>query len=204
MGDIEKILRAHFAKTEENRRKCTGLANKATRYLTINEEVAIVQIARLMGSCSAGIGREELLEIVNTYIHHHVDSRMMEPATMRLVEMILKKHTMLTKLVSASSMDPHQAKQATKETRDSVFFKLDNYIKTLHAMGLCEWKAYKDVADEDKLNMDEVGADMTKQHNKVIANKVADWARVFQVTPEGDGKMSMHVTLCIMTCGNGL
>jgi hypothetical protein len=54
------------------------------------------------------------------------------------------------------------------------------------------------------LNMDEVGADTTKHRKNVIADKVADWARIFQVTPEGDGKMNMHVTLCITTCGNGL
>jgi hypothetical protein len=38
----------------------------------------------------------------------------------------------------------------------------------------------------------------------VIADRVDARARVFQVTPEGDGKMNIHVTLCITTCGNGL
>jgi hypothetical protein len=78
-----------------------------------------------MGSCGAGIGRDELLDIINTYIHHHEDSRMFEPASMGLVNQILKRHSDLTKLVSASSMEPQRAKQATKETRDVVCFKLD-------------------------------------------------------------------------------
>jgi hypothetical protein len=201
---VEKVLKSQLAKTRQNERKRTGAASKASRYLTNNEELAIVQIARLMGSCGAGIGRDELLDIINTYIHHHADSRMIEPASMGLVDQILKRHSDLTKLVSASSMDPQRAKQATKETRDAVFFKLDGYIKTLNAMGHCEWESFKDVPDGDKLNMDEVGADTTKHRKKVIADKVADWARVFQVTPEGDGKMNMHVTLCITTCGNGM
>jgi hypothetical protein len=47
---------------------------------------------------------------------------------------------------------------------DAVFFKLDCYIKTLHAMGLCEWKSFKDILKEDMLNMDEVSTDTTKHH----------------------------------------
>ena len=71
-------------------------------------------------------------------------------------------------------------------------------------MGLCNWKSFKDVSEEVMLNMDEVGADTTKHRKNMIADKVADWARIFQVTPKGDGKMNMHVTLCITTCGNGV
>jgi hypothetical protein len=85
-----------------------------------------------------------------------------------------------------------------------VFFKLDYYIQTLHSMGLCEWESFKDDANKDKLNTDEVGADTAKHRKRVIANKVADWAWVFQVTPEGNGKMNNYVMLCIMTCGNGV
>jgi hypothetical protein len=203
VGEVEKVLTDYLKKKRMNERTRTGAAHVALRYLTDNEELAIVQIARLMGSCGAGVGRDEVLDMVNTYIHHHADARMIQPATMNLVEQLLKRHSELAKLVSASSLDPQRAKQATRETRDAVFFKLDCYVKTLHAMGLCEWESYKDVPDEDKLNMDEVGADTTKHRKKVIADKVADWARVFQVTPEGDGKMNIHVTLCITTCGNG-
>jgi hypothetical protein len=73
------------------------------------------------GSCGAGVGRNEILEMVNFYIHHHADARMIQPATMNLVEQLLKRHSKLAKLVSASSMDPQRVKQATKETRDTVF-----------------------------------------------------------------------------------
>jgi hypothetical protein len=149
------------------------------------------------------VGRDELLDMANSYIHHHADARMTQPATMNLVDHLLKRHRELAKLVSASLLDPQRAKQATKETRDAVFFKLNCYVKTLYAMGLCKWESYKDVPDQDKFNMDKVGADTTKHRKKVIADKVADWARIFQVTPEGDGKMNIHVTLCITTCGNG-
>ena len=57
------------------------------------QELVIVQIARLMGSCHrAGIGNDELLDIVNMYIHHHSNSWMFELAVtiMGLVEQMLK------------------------------------------------------------------------------------------------------------------
>jgi hypothetical protein len=204
VGDVEKVLKAHLAKTRVNARNRTGPANVAKRYLTNNEELAFVQIARLMGSCGAGVGKEELLGIVNSYIHHHEDARLFEPATMRLVEQLMSRHNELTKLVSAHSMDPQRAKQATIETRDAVFFKLDSYVKNLNAMGHCDWESFKDVPAESMLNMDEVGADTTKHRRNVIADKKSYFARVFQETPPGDGKMNMYVTMCITTCGNGL
>ena len=50
--------------------------------------------------------------------------------------------------------------------------------------------------------MDEVGTDTTKHRSKLIADATL-LRRVFQLTPEGDSKMSMHITACITTCGNG-
>jgi hypothetical protein len=65
----------------------------------------------------------------------------------------------------------------------------------LHAMGRCKWKSFKDVLEVDMLKMDEVGADTAKHRKNVIADKIADWARIFQVTLlEGDGKINIHVT----------
>jgi hypothetical protein len=116
VGNVEKALKGYLAKTRENEKTRTASAHEANRYLTNNEELAIVQIARLMGSCGAGVSKDELLEIVNSYIHHHDDARLIEPATMSLVEQLMARHEELVKLVSASSMDPQRAKQATKET----------------------------------------------------------------------------------------
>jgi hypothetical protein len=98
VGDVEKELKAYLTKTNDNGKARTGPASASKRYLTSNEELAIVQIARLMGSCGAGVGRDELLEIVNSYIHHHEDARLIEPATMRLVEELMKRHTELINL----------------------------------------------------------------------------------------------------------
>ena len=37
VGDIEKVLKAHLEKTQDNEKTRTGPANAATRYLTNNE-----------------------------------------------------------------------------------------------------------------------------------------------------------------------
>jgi hypothetical protein len=51
--------------------------------------------------------------------------------------------------------------------------------------------------------MDEVSNDTTKHRSKIVADKMNIMARMFQRTPEGGGKMNMHVTACITTCANG-
>jgi hypothetical protein len=42
--------------------------------------------------------------------------------------------------VSSRSLDPAYARRVTKETREDVFFLMDAYIKSLHAMGKISWK----------------------------------------------------------------
>ena len=51
-------------------------------------------------------------------------------------------------------------------------------------------------------NMDEVGADTTKRRGKILVFG-KDYSRVFQLTPEGDGKMNIHVTACVTTRADG-
>ena len=99
-------------------------------------------------------------------------------------------------------MDPQRAKQATQSTRDAFFVKLDNYVKMLNEMGKVPWSNFCDVPAENLFNMAEVGTDTTKHRSKLIADATL-LRQVFQLTPEGDGKMSMHITACITTCGNG-
>jgi hypothetical protein len=113
------------------------------------------------------------------------------------------RHKELIKIVQASLMDPKRAEQATEDTRDAMFFELDAYIKSLHEMGRVSWKSYKEIPKDNLFNMDEIGDDTTKHRSKIVADKGATMARMFQMTPEGDCKMNMHVTACITTCANG-
>jgi hypothetical protein len=88
----------------------------------------------------------------------------------------------LFKIVQANCMDPKWAKQATEGTRDAMFFKLDFYVKPLYEMRHVSWKIYKDILkEEDLFNMNKGGNHNTKHCSKIIADKVAIMAWIFQL-----------------------
>ena len=49
--------------------------------------------------------------------------------------------------------------------------------------------------------MDECAIDTTK-HKKILCSK-EDTARLFQITPEGDGKMNVHISIALTTRADG-
>jgi len=54
--------------------------------------------------------------------------------------------------------------------------------------------------------MDEIGSDTTKHCKEVIVAKTDDKAkemRTFLKTPEGDGRMPFHITVCLTTRADG-
>jgi hypothetical protein len=201
--EADVALRVKLAKKKKNEKARVSAAGVANRYLTDNEELAIVQMCRVLSMCGRGVTKDELLNITNEYIHHHEDARLIQDATRKITRGLMGRHKELVKIVQASSMDPKRAEQAIEDTRDAMFFKLDSYIKSLYEMGHVSWKSYKEIPKENLFNMDVVGNDTTKHRSKIIADKVAIMARMFQMTPEGDGKMNMHMTACITTCVNG-
>ena len=85
-----------------------------------------------------------------------------------------------------------------------MFAKLDSYIRLLNAIGLVSWKNYQEIPSDCLYNMDEVGNDTTKHRKKVIVGKSQDAnMRTFVKTPEGDGHMPWHITVCITTRADG-
>ena len=70
-------------------------------------------------------------------------------------------------------------------------------------MGHVGWKSYQEIPKDNIFNMDEVGNDTTKHRSKIVADKMNILARMFQRTPEGDGKMNMHITACLTTRADG-
>ena len=198
----KKEVIQHCSSVAFNRKSSLTKAGAAKRYLTDNEELQVVQIARCLSAIGHGISRLELLSLVNDLIRQKTCVGDPILATDKYVRALLKRHDALVRICSSSSMDPQRAKQATESTRDSFFVKLDNHVKMLNEMGKVPWSNFCDMPAENLFNMDEVGTDTTKHRSKLIAD--ATLLRcVFQLTPEGDGKMSMHITACITTCGNG-
>ncbi len=166
----------------------------------------IVQMCPILSMCGCGVSADELLNMSNEYIHHHQDARLIQAATRKTTRGLMGRHKELIKIVQANSMDPKRAEQATEDTRDGMFFKLDAYSKSLHEMGHVSWKSYKEIPKDNIFNMDEVGNDTTKHRSKIVADKMNILARMFQRTPEGDGKMNMHITYplpCLTTRANG-
>jgi hypothetical protein len=99
------------------------------------------------------------------------------------------------KVLLAGLIDPQRAKRASKEAQDVMFTKLDCYVKLLHAEGKVTWKSACHVPQEAIYNMDKVGTDTTKHRATVIVDAEA-MVRLFQITPEGDGKVNMHHDSC--------
>ena len=128
-------MRLKISRKTENEKKRVEKATEAKRYLTNNEGLAIVQMCRILSMCGRGVLADELLNMTNEYIHHHQDARLIQAATRKTTRGLMGRHKELVKIVQASSMDPKRAEQATEDTRDGMFFKLDAYIKSLHEMG---------------------------------------------------------------------
>ena len=49
--------------------------------------------------------------------------------------------------------------------------------------------------------MDECAIDTTKRKKKLCSKE--DTARLFQITPEGDGKMNVHISIALTTRADG-
>ena len=82
------------------------------------------------------------------------------------------------------------------------FAKLDVYIGLLYTGGKVPWRHFKDFLNECLYNMDELAMD-TMQHTQKVIGDEQNMSRTFIITPEGDGKMNHHVTMCLKSCADG-
>jgi hypothetical protein len=195
-------LVSYFLALEKNSERRTETASEANCYLTTQQELAIVQIAKLLGMMGEGITRLDIHRMILEVLNLNEDERTSYKCSEKVVDRLLKNNRELVKLVSAGSLDPARAKKANEQTRDAMFKKLDAYIRNLYAMKRIPWKRAKKLPRQVIYNMDEVGTDTTKRRAKVIAS-AEEMMRHFQITPEGDGKMNMHITACITTRADG-
>ena len=193
----------HLENKKKNVKTRTTEASRSCRYLTDHEELSIVHMCSLLAAIGKGVSRDELLVMVNEYISLDMDGRDRVDASEKVIRNLFLRYPDQLKVVSASSLDPKRAAQATEDTRDAVFCKLNGYIKMLFAMDKVPWETYAEVPKESIFNMDEVSNDTTKHRKRIIAGKSGLWSRVFQNTPEGDGKMSQHITVCLTTRADG-
>jgi hypothetical protein len=149
---LDKI-REYMGSSNSNKHSRTSKASTSNRFLTDNEELAIVQLVRLLGNMGGGITTAEFMDLIDEYTQMDMDDRERQPCSEAVVRLILKKYEDLVKIVDAGSLDPARARKATEETRDVMFFKLNCFIRSLHEMRLVPWKSFSDVPATDKFNM---------------------------------------------------
>jgi len=78
-----------------------------------------------------GITHDELQDIVSNITNWHADECEVVEVSDKIVHGLFSHHGELLKIVQASSLEPKRAKQASKETQDAMFTKLDSYIHLL-------------------------------------------------------------------------
>jgi hypothetical protein len=101
------------------------------------------------------------------------------------------------------SLEVAWAEQATETVRDAAFAKAECGVWLLHAMGRFPWMHMKDVPKRNKYNMDEISTNTVARRRKVLCKKNKYDKRFFQITPEGDGRASWHVTCTLVTRADG-
>eukprot|EP00957_Ditylum_brightwellii_P208959 15359681-Ditylum_brightwellii.AAC.1 len=108
------------------------------------------------------------------------DARMFVPCTMEIVRDLMKQNKKTASVVSDNSLDKQCADGATRETRDHHFSKVNNYTHLLNKKGSSPYGPdIKNWPVDVLYNIDEIGLDITKYRNKVIAGKSCD--RIFAV-----------------------
>jgi len=204
--DVAKALVTNFfEKTSMQCSERTAAAHAACRYLTEHEEHSLVQFCTVLGNMGYGLTRDDLHSFADSIVNENVDKREHVSISKHVTEGILTQHKDLIKIVAAASLDTKRAKQATADTRDAVFCKLNSYVKMLFAMKKIPWQMYDEIPANSIYNMDELGNDTTKHRNKVLCKKT-DSATMevsktctFMCTSEGDGQMPWHITICLTT-----
>ena len=203
LSQIEVVFDDYIKQKNINIRKQLKELHDGNFNLTDDEEGVLVNMAMLMATSGRGMTREELLELMNIIMQERIDKRIYVPATMKSVRSLIKRNKQLReRLRSAGSIDPARAAQATEETRDSMFTKLNNYIILMHELGICKEKNYCDIDSKQIYNMDECSVDTTRQKKKVLCS-CEDSQRLFQNTPEGDGKMKIHISIALTSRADG-
>jgi hypothetical protein len=171
------------------------------RKMTDDEENVLLELCLKFAAMGYSINRNTLLEMINIIIgpdseDSNEDVLMFVPATMETVRGVLRRKEVIAKLVHANSMDRQRADNASIETRNHHFTKLDNYASLIQKISNKSYGSkISDWPSDSLYNMDEVAIDITSHRNKVIAGKDCD--RIFAVSREGDGKMTRHTTLAI-------
>ena len=199
---IRRKLVAHFAVTKRRDAAIFKELHLANKVLTEDEIQVVVSTCQELSVMGLGIDEDTCLRVVNGILSMRIDEKNFKPVTRGVVSRLIKANKDLLGLVKGNSIDPKRVRQATKDVRNALFVKLDNYVKMLHSQGKVPWESAHDVPPEDWNNMDEIATNAHDHRRKIIAAKNR-LGRLFQEVNAGDNKMPFHITLCIVTKASG-
>ncbi len=100
----------YVSSLNKSKSKRTNNANTSHRYLTDNEELAIVQLCRVLASMGNGVSKQEVLKMIDEYIHIKEDERKREECSKKVLRGLFERYTDLVKIVDACSLDPQRAR----------------------------------------------------------------------------------------------
>ena len=177
--------------------------HEENQYLTEDEEKTVVELCSLLSAMGLGMDVDTYLHVINGILKARVDEKDFVEATPKVVSRLLCKYDNLLSICGGNSINPARVRQADTEVRNAEFVKLANYLELLYKLGKVLWRTWREVPRENKSNMDEVATNAQDHRKKLIACLLSNTMRLFQLTPEGDSKMPMHITLCITTIASG-
>ena len=199
---IYKKLASHLkvrGKMEAEKMKRLHHSNKV---LTDDEISLVVSSCIELSTMGLGIDEDTCLDIVNCILRQRVDDIYFTEVTKGVVQRIIKSNKKLLTLVKGNSIDPKRVRQADEDVRDALFVRVDSYVKMLHSQGKVPWKSAAEVPADRWNNMDEIATNAHDHRKKVIAAK-QHLGRLYQEVNSGDNKMPFHITVCIISRGNG-
>eukprot|EP00957_Ditylum_brightwellii_P097751 7444070-Ditylum_brightwellii.AAC.1 len=86
---------------------------------------------------------------------------------MEVVKQLMKSNKHIASVVCNDSLDKQRVDNSSEHTRNYHFSKANNYAFMLYKMGVSMYgPTYKDWPSDCLYNMDEIGIDITKHHNK--------------------------------------
>ena len=137
-------------------------------YLTENEEITEIDIARKIASMGLGITKTVYLDVISAILQTWVDQKDFLYSSMMVLDRLIKKYKELVNLLKCNAIGPAWVRQADEDVKDVVFIKIENYIRLLQTTGKVPWKTFGQVPKENIYNIDKVATHTSKYCKKII------------------------------------
>ena len=129
---MDKLTNYLESREQTHKHKMEKL-HKSHEYLTDDEVVLVINLAKLLASMGYGIDRTICTDIITSVLKTRlqlVECLQISPSVLNLM---MQRHSEVVQLIHGNAIDPACIRQATVEVRDAEFSKIENYIELLLA-----------------------------------------------------------------------